>query len=105
MLYGCWTVFKSELQAIIDVELEKLAQAVLGLTGERRDLLIEELLDLVLTTINYDKINPLEGQELARLFRRDELSSWEGIKLLLGMAMAAEKERAVKIIKNHGLSD
>lgn len=67
--------------------------------------IIEELLDIALTTLNTGSIPPTEGEQLAKFFLNSTLHTSEGIRLLLKIDMSSEPIKTLQILKKYGINE
>lgn len=81
--------------------MSDLASSILR--SDRRGDVIAGLLDIVLTTMNIDRIHPSEGERLASLLLRGE-ESYELVDLLLKTAERAEPEKTSKLLSEMGVA-
>jgi len=64
-----------------------------------------DLIDLLLISKNGDKIPSLTVKDLLNLWRKDELSTPHGLRLLLETATSVEPQEAGKILISKGLTE
>ncbi|MEM2004333.1 MAG: hypothetical protein QXI27_02280 [Nitrososphaerota archaeon] len=67
--------------------------------------IIEELLDIALTTMNTAKISPMEGEQLASYFINNSLNNKDAISILLKIDLAAEPEKTLSVLNKYGVRD
>lgn len=67
--------------------------------------IVEELLDIALTTMNTAKISPIEGEQLASHFINNSLNSKEAVTILLKIDLAAEPEKTLNVLNKYGVKD
>jgi cell fate regulator YaaT (PSP1 superfamily) len=65
--------------------------------------LVEDLLDVVLTTYNHHLIDPPEGERLAELYERRALGEREGFELLCELARRTEPQKFAELLRRRGL--
>ncbi|GEM_PF-1356088 len=65
--------------------------------------LVEDLLDVALTTYNHHLIDPGEGERLADLYERGALHDADGFKFLCELAMRTEPEKFREVLRRRGL--
>ncbi len=65
--------------------------------------LVEDLLDVVLTTYNHHLIDPVEGERLADLYERGALGEREGFELLCDLARRTEPQKFAELLRRRGL--
>ncbi len=70
---------------------------------QSRNLLAEDLLDILLTTYNYSVVSPEKGEEIVRQFIAGELDSPDAVYMLVDLSLRAEPEKTLKVLKSHGL--
>ena len=65
--------------------------------------LVEDLLDVVLTTYSHHLIDPAEGESLADLYERGALGEREGFELLCDLVRRTEPQKFLEVLRRHGL--
>jgi hypothetical protein len=74
------------------------------LKHQHAEKIIEELLDIALTTLNAVNIDPRDGEQLADYFINKSLYNHEAVSLLLKIDLAAEPDKTRKTLKNYGIT-
>lgn len=75
------------------------------LKHQQSQQIIEELLDIALTTLNTAKINPVEGEQLAQYFINKSLNTQHAVDLLLRIDLIAEPEKTLNILRKYGVNE
>jgi cell fate regulator YaaT (PSP1 superfamily) len=65
--------------------------------------LVEDLMDVVMTTYNHHLIDPAEGERLAELYERGALGEREGFELLCELARRTEPQKFAELLRRRGL--
>jgi hypothetical protein len=65
--------------------------------------LVEDLLDVVLTTYNHHLIDPADGERLAELYERGALGEREGFELLCDLVRRTEPHKFADLLRRRGL--
>ena len=65
--------------------------------------LVEDLMDVVLTTYTQHLIDPAEGERLAELYERGALGEREGFELLCELARRTEPQKFAELLRRRGL--
>ncbi len=74
------------------------------LKHQRAEKIIEELLDIALTTLNTMNIDPRDGEHLADYFINKSLHNHEAVSLLLKIDLTAEPDKTRKTLKKYGIA-
>lgn len=75
------------------------------LKHQQSQKIIEELVDIALTTMNTAKINPVEGEQLAYHFINNSLNSHDAITKLLQIDLTAEPEKTLNVLNKYRIKE
>jgi ankyrin repeat protein len=73
------------------------------LKHQQAEKIIEELLDIALSTLNTVNIDPHDGEQLANYFVNKSLHNHEAVDLLLKIDLAAEPDKTRKTLNKYGI--
>ncbi len=75
------------------------------LRHRQAEKIIEELLDIALTTLNTMNIDPRDGEQLADFFINKSLYNHDAIALLLKIDLTAEPDKTRRILNNYKIAE
>jgi len=84
------------------IEILKVVEEI---PSERYGDLSTSLMDLLLVSKKADKIASPLMKDLLQLWRKDELSTKQGLKLLLETAASSDPEETSKLLASKGLKE
>ena len=81
------------------MDLERVSRRYLELNEEAQSELIDEILEIILSSPNTDLIPDEVGWSISNKFRSRELYDLDGFKLLLEAASSCEPKKLEKILE------
>lgn len=89
----------------LDMDIIDVGQVVKKIPLELHSDLSIDLMDLLLISKNGDKIPSLTVKDLLNLWRNDELSTLQGLRLLLETTISIEPQETGKLLVSKGFTE